>query len=281
MSATTSPSTPPRAFSFGGGTQSTAALVLAAEGRLDYRTFLFANVGEDSEYPDTLRYLERIAIPFARAHGIELTEVRRRDRHGRPQTLLGRIERSPRSIPIPVRMGPSGAPGNRTCTAEFKIRVIERELRRRGATKEARAVVGIGISTDEPGRVGAELDPRSPYQLRRYPLYEMGLSRADCQKVIRDAGLPLPPRSAGWFCPFHSAEEWRRLARRDPALFERACALEDELHGRGEALGRGEFFLTRHGVPLRDLFHGDELALFEDEDPLGLEAGCGSGHCMT
>ncbi|WP_254897837.1 hypothetical protein [Kitasatospora sp. NA04385] len=34
-----------RSFSFGGGVQSTAALVLAAQGRIDYRTFLFANVG--------------------------------------------------------------------------------------------------------------------------------------------------------------------------------------------------------------------------------------------
>ena len=114
---------PLRVFSFGGGTQSTAALVLAAEGHIDYRTFLFANVGEDSEFPGTLRYLERVARPFARAHGIELSVLRRRTRDGRVETLLGRIERSPRSIPIPVRMGPAGAPGNRTCTADFKIRV--------------------------------------------------------------------------------------------------------------------------------------------------------------
>ena len=220
-------------------------------------------------------------MPFARAHGIELAQVRRRDRDGRPQTLLERVESSPRSVPIPIRMGASGAPASRSCTADFKIRVIEKELRRRGATKEARAVVGVGIFTDEPGRVGGELDPRSPYQLRRYPPYEMGLSRADCRQVIREAGLPLPPRSACWFCPFHSSEEWRRLARREPELFARACTLEDDLHRRGEALGRGGFFLTRHGVPLRDLFHGDELTLFEDEDPLGLETGCASGHCMT
>lgn len=32
-------------FSFGGGVQSTAALVLAAQGELDCSTFLFANGG--------------------------------------------------------------------------------------------------------------------------------------------------------------------------------------------------------------------------------------------
>jgi 3'-phosphoadenosine 5'-phosphosulfate sulfotransferase (PAPS reductase)/FAD synthetase len=281
MSPTPAVAASPRAFSYGGGTQSTAALVLAAEARLDFQTFLFANVGEDSELPATLRYLREIAMPYADMHGIELVEVRKLTRDGTPQTLLQRIDGSSRSIPIPVRMGPGGAPGNRTCTAEFKIRVIEKELRRRGATKDAKAIVGIGISTDEPGRVGSEVDHRTQYQLRRYPLYEAGLSRADCQRVIQAAGLPLPPRSACWFCPFHSAEEWRRLARREPALFEKACRLEDKMHARGEALGRGEFYFTRYGVPLRDLFHGNELLLFDDEDPRGLEAGCDSGHCMT
>ena len=46
-----------RVFSYGGGVQSTAALVLAAQGKIDFPTFLFANVGDDSEHPATLRYV--------------------------------------------------------------------------------------------------------------------------------------------------------------------------------------------------------------------------------
>ncbi|HYC82204.1 MAG TPA: hypothetical protein VEB65_10485 [Solirubrobacterales bacterium] len=259
-----------------------AALVLASEDKLDFRLFIFANVGEDSENPETLAYLEHYVRPFAALHPeIEFVEVQKRSRDGEPQTLLERIHASERSIPIPVRMGPAGAPGNRTCTAEFKIRVVEKELRRRGATREERAIVGIGITTDEPGRIGSEFDPRSEFQLRRYPLIDRGLSRADCQRIIRSAGLPIPPRSACWFCPFHSAEEWRRQARRRPDLFGKSCALEELIHARGERLGRGEFYFTRHGAPLRDIFHGDEMPLFEDEDLDRLEAGCDSGFCMT
>lgn len=267
----------PRTFSYGGGTQSTAALVLAAEGTLDYRTFLFANVGEDSERPATLRYVHEIAMPYAELHGIELLEVRKRLRDGSTQTLMERIDASEKSIPIPVRMGVDGAPGNRTCTAEFKIRVIEKEIRRRGATKEEPGTVGIGISLDEWTRAGTAEDPRSPYQLRDYPLLALNLSRADCTQIIRRAGLPLPPRSACYFCPFHTAEEWRRLKRNEPDLFKRACALEDKLHARGQALGRGEFFLTRWGKPLRELFTGAEGVLFEDENDMP----CDSGYCMT
>lgn len=35
----------------------------------------------------------------------------------------------------------------------------------------------------------------------RYPLREWGLTRRDCGKMIADAGLPVPPKSACFFCP--------------------------------------------------------------------------------
>ncbi len=46
-----------RVCSYGGGVQPTALLVLAAQGTIDYRTFLFCNVGDDSEHPATLCYV--------------------------------------------------------------------------------------------------------------------------------------------------------------------------------------------------------------------------------
>ena len=42
-----------RVFSYGGGVQSTAALVLASQHKIDFKTFLFCNVGDDSENPAT------------------------------------------------------------------------------------------------------------------------------------------------------------------------------------------------------------------------------------
>lgn len=263
-----------RAFSYGGGVQSTAALVLAARGEIDFPLFLFANVGEDSEHPDTLRYVEQVAVPYAREKGIELLELRKRLRDGSTQTLMERIEKSETSIPIPVRMGENGAPGNRTCTAEFKIRVVQKEVRRRGATKERRAIIGLGISTDEWQRAKTADDPRSPYQLREYPLLDLNLDRQDCLNVIADEGLPQPGRSSCFYCPFHSLEEWRKLARTRPDLFAKACALEEKLHERGQRLGRGEFFMTRFGMKLPLIVDTEQQVLFEDD-------GCESGYCMT
>ncbi|MFD7434816.1 hypothetical protein [Streptomyces sp. NPDC059861] len=133
-----------KSFSFGGGVQSTAALVLAATGELDYRTFLMANVGDDSEHPATLAYLRQYAIPYAQAHGLELVVLDRvMKRSGEVRTLYQDLTRDgSRSLQIPVRMS-NGAPGTRSCTAQFKIKVVGDELKRRGATKDAPATVGI------------------------------------------------------------------------------------------------------------------------------------------
>ena len=79
-----------RTFSFGAGVQSTAVLVLQAEGRLPepYDAFLFANVGDDSEHPDTLAYYRDVHVPYAEKHGIHLQELRRVKRDGTTPSLL-------------------------------------------------------------------------------------------------------------------------------------------------------------------------------------------------
>lgn len=100
-----------RIFSYGGGVQSTAALVLAAQGRLNFRRFWFANVGDDSEHPATLRYVRDVAQPFAEANGIEYRELRYTRRDGRQPTLYSEVMGNNRSIDIPMRMS-NGAPGS-------------------------------------------------------------------------------------------------------------------------------------------------------------------------
>ncbi|MEV0584006.1 hypothetical protein [Nonomuraea sp. NPDC050310] len=111
-----------KVVSYGGGVQSTALLVLAARRETDFRTFLFANVGDDSEHPATLAYVREIAIPYAAGAGLEVQELKRRRRDGTTETLMQHMNRpATRSIPIPVRMA-NGAPGRRNCTTDFKIK---------------------------------------------------------------------------------------------------------------------------------------------------------------
>ncbi|MGW0934773.1 phosphoadenosine phosphosulfate reductase [Streptomyces sp. NPDC002666] len=268
---------PIRSISYGGGVQSTALLVLAAQGRIDFRTFLMANVGDDSENPGTLAYLETYAKPFAAQHGIELVVLDRvMVRSGEVRTLHGQLTKEgSRSLAIPVRMS-NGAPGTRSCTADFKIKVIGRELKRRGATKEAPATIGIGISLDEIHR--ANNRRCEPHENIVYPLLELGLRRIDCARIIRDAGLPVPPKSSCWFCPFHRPETWHDMRRRQPELFEKSCQLEELLNARRDVLGKDHVYLTRFGRPLREAIPDgvDLLPGFDEAD-----GSCDSGWCMT
>jgi 3'-phosphoadenosine 5'-phosphosulfate sulfotransferase (PAPS reductase)/FAD synthetase len=262
-----------RAVSYGGGVQSTALLVLAARGDIDFPLFLFANVGDDSENPDSLRYLHEVAAPYAAAHGIELVELRRVLRDGTTRTLRQEIETQVRSIPIPARMGAGGF-GRKKCTERFKIAVVRRELRRRGATADDPALVAIGFSTDEIERAGAgRVDERDPTRLRAYPLLELGLNRGDCRRVIDEAGLPVPPKSSCSFCPLHDVEGWRRLRRTQPERWDDAVRIDALIRERAVTLGRGAMGLVSPTVPLEDAVD-DQLALFDGD-------GCDSGWCFT
>ncbi|GGL09787.1 phosphoadenosine phosphosulfate reductase [Mangrovihabitans endophyticus] len=267
-----------RAFSYGGGVQSTAALVLAATSRIDFPVFLFANVGDDSEDPTTLAYLHQYAMPYAARHGIRLHELHKVRRDGSTETLYGRLTRpGSRSLPIPVRMS-NGKPGTRGCTVEFKIRVIGKWLKAHGASAAYPATVGIGISLDEIERINNRR--AEPYEHPTYPLiFDMdpALRRYDCERIIRAAGLPVPPKSACWFCPFRRPSTWAETRRDRPDIFDRACALETLLIERRRALGKDPVYLTRFNRPLRDAVATaqDMLPIFDDE-PL-----CDNGACFT
>ncbi|MYR46629.1 phosphoadenosine phosphosulfate reductase [Streptomyces sp. SID5910] len=268
--------TPLRSISYGGGVQSTALLVLAAQRRIDFPLFLMANVGDDSESPATLRYVEEYARPFAADRGIELVTLDRVKRDGSIETLWQRLTRpGSRSLPIPVRMS-NGAPGTRSCTADFKIKVIAKELKRRGATADSPATIGIGISVDEIHR--ANNRRTEPHEVITYPLLDLGLRRTDCARVIREAGLPVPPKSSCFFCPFHRPETWHDMRREQPEEFAQACALEDLLNERRDELGKDHVYLTRFGRPLREAIPAgvDVLPMLDEADGL-----CDSGWCMT
>jgi hypothetical protein len=266
-----------RVFAHGGGVQSTAALVLSAQGKIDFPIHLFSNVGDDSEHPATLKYVREVSMPYAEAHGIELVELHRFRRDGTPETLMGQLTKEgSRSLPIPVRMADTGAPGTRSCTADFKIRVITKWLKAHGATEDEPATVGIGISIDEIQRAGRTSN--QVFEVRTYPLIDLGLRRTDCYQIIADAGLPTPPKSACYFCPFHRPQTWAEMRRDEPELFDKAADLEDLLNERRDMLGRDRVYLTRFGRPLRECIGPAQQTLF-DQSP-DIET-CDEGLCWT
>ena len=229
---------PSHVYSYGGGVQSTAMLVLAAQGYLPAGPFLFANVGDDSEHPGTVEYVRNVAFEYAARHGLDVHELERAP----GDTIWGRIM-APGSydVPIPMRGSDTGAPGARSCTANYKIDVVSRWVRDAGATPDQPVHVGIGISTDEIERANAAKRSNDREQAW-YPLLTLehrlaprGANRDQCAAIIADAGLPVPPKSSCYFCPFHKPTTWNDMARDEPDLFERAALLEDTVNERRAA----------------------------------------------
>ena len=261
-----------RYFSFGGGVQSMAVLVLAVQGRVQYDEFLFSNVGNDSENPATIAYVENVAKPYAAANGVTLVELQRIRRTGEAETLMGRIERNERSLPLPVWMS-TGAPGKRSCTADFKIDVIAKYQKRNGANAVNPCVTGLGISMDEIQR--ARSNSGVAWQTLEYPLLDMRLYRHDCLRIVAEAGLPEPPKSSCWFCPFHHKDEWKRMRREEPELFDKAIKLEQLFNSRRASFGMNEIYLHASLQPLERAV-GDQMAFDFNESDMP----CDTGYCF-
>jgi len=262
-----------RIFSYGGGVQSTAILVLASQGKVQYDHFLFANVGEDSEHPDTLKYFYDVALPFADKHGISLIEITG-GRNGKENSIYQLIFENKRMVPIPVFGSIAGRPMPRRCTEDFKIVAIARWEKAQGATE---ATNGLGISTDEIHRAKSK-EPRKiagVIQTVEYPLIDLRLSRNDCHQIIVDAGLPIPSPSSCYFCPFHSPAVWLRMKQNEPELFDKAIKLEMEIQRQARIKDReGTYYLHSSCKPL-NIAVGDQSNFFDDMD------NCESGYCFT
>lgn len=292
-----------RIFSYGGGVQSTAALVLAAKAKaaasgdeeagaflskvareqfalatilaiLDVPTFVFANVGTKSEHPDTIRYIEDVAKPYAAANGIDLVEVQRRRKTGQVVDLYDEVMREDiRGVDIPV-FSAGGAPMQRRCTKNFKVLVIGRWTKAHGATVDDPAIVGLGISIDEFQR--ANSNAFLAWHRNDYPLLDLRLSRQDCVAIIEHANLPVPPKSACWFCPFTRTTDWVRMKAKQPELFMNAVVLELDIRTKRRRSSQTDVFLSGFGRPLHEAIGDQDEMEFDEPDNF-----CESGHCMT
>jgi hypothetical protein len=193
--------------------------------------------------------------------------------------------------------------GRRQCTSEYKLTPIRRKVREllgakppefRRVAKGRVAEQWIGFSTDEIGRV-SDKDQVS-YVVKRYPLLELGMSRKDCDRWLRDHGWTSVTKSACVGCPFHGNRQWRDLRDNHPDEWANAVAFDAAIR-KGGSRGlppNGEAFLHRSRVPLDqapiDRVTSTEwrdrqdslLDAIEDGDPDGCSPyGCRSGQAVA
>lgn len=245
-----------RYISFGAGVQSTALLIASVKGlhgipRADVAIFADTQ-GEPAwvyEQVERMRAWSPIPIETVTAGNLG-------------QQIVDRnrgLRRSASSLPFYFR-GTSGRSTilNRGCTRDFKIRPIEREVRKRlGYEKRQRikrtADAMIGISLDEAHRMKPS---RTAWVRNTYPLVDAGLTRNDCLSIVEAEGLPMPRKSACVYCPFHSDDYWSDLKRDHPEEWDKAVewdrAFRDATSGfvKGE---RAEVFLHPSLLPLERL----------------------------
>ena len=151
----------------------------------------------------------------------------------------------------------------RQCTKEYKIEVVNKAIRREllGLKRRQRIPKDVviyqyfGISTDEAGR--AERAKKRFEKVRHtiplYPLIEMGWSRHDCVKYLRDRLPHEVPKSSCVFCPYRTNQSWLNLQRTDPEGWNRAVQIDAALRDKGSVVTRGfrqELFVHRSCVPL-------------------------------
>ena len=272
---------PMKVFSFGGGVQSVAALVLSAQGKLPYTHFIFANVGDDSENPDTLSYMENVVWPYAVKHHLQMVVVKRDRKSHQSQTLLQHIWEANGDIPIPIFF-PGRLPSSRNCTSQWKIKVIEKWMKdQAGASKQNRIPIGIGISVDESHRMRTDDPEREPYLIKEYPLIELMMTRAMCQDVIHKAGLPIPPKSACWFCPYKLRSDWANLRTKHPILWTRAVEIEEYINDKRKRAGKGPVYITSFDAPIENVIPLLPMNMFDDGNGDDDSMTCESGYCMT
>jgi hypothetical protein len=234
---------------FGCGVDSSAMLLGLHERGLLPDVVLFADTG--GEKPETYRFLFLFDRWLARhgfrpspnewtrppgyglssyglpeSHPLEVVQV------VRDTGVYGTLERNC----LQTRTLPSLAYGRRGCSQKYKLRPQHQWARAwpparrwwglggpRGERCLRPVVKLIGYSAEEFRRGDILGDDFYEY---RYPLREWGWGRGDSLKAITRHGLPLPGKSACFFCPASRKREVIELGVAHPELLRRALELE-------------------------------------------------------
>lgn len=272
------PATKWNALSLGAGVQSSTLALMAAVGEItpmpDFAIFADTQAEPKSVYR-WLDWLEKqLPFPVHRVTRGNMTEemmTLRTAKDGRQWTKGA----------IPAFMqAPDGSIGllGRSCTADYKIAPILKNLRRlcgiKRGEKQVQVTQWIGISYDEIQRMKSS---RDKWTQHRWPLVELEMRRHDCIAWLKKHGFPEPPRSACSYCPFHSNKEWRRLKEHEPEAFAEAVRVEKELQRTKAETDnmRSIPWLHRSCIPLEDV----DLSTEEDAGQLDMFGNECEGLC--
>ena len=273
----------PLVVAYGLGVDSTAMLIEFARRNIRPDLILFADTG--GEKPETYKYMD-VVRPFLRRVGFpDVVTVRYQPKRAVYHTLEGQC--------LHTGTLPSLTYGGKSCSLKYKRQpqdkfILERyppaELISRGkrvvraigfdATEQRRTyahvVKAIGLDASEGHRATWARSAPSQRLTRQawldqnyfaywYPLMEWGFDRERCKQIIANAGLPVPIKSACYFCPASKKAEILWLREHHPELLNRALAIEDNaqakltsVKGLGRSYAWASYLSKLDDLPLLD-----------------------------
>jgi hypothetical protein len=221
----------PLIVSMGLGIDSVAMVVRLHREGVPISAILFADtVGEK---PETYLYRDVLNAWLRAKNMPEVELVKSRHVHGRYEGLAGNCTAN--------KTLPSLAFGRRGCSAKWKHETLDARVlgKSRGPWKgaglpaalEAQArglpiyrAIGYDAGAKDARRPNIPDDRHFRYV---YPLREFGMDREACIREILDAGLPVPIKSACFFCPASKPAELIWLHAVHPDLFMQALQMEE------------------------------------------------------
>lgn len=213
---------PLQVVSFGGGTQSTAMLLMIHEGTLPRPDIVvFADTG--SELPETMTHIEEVARPFIEdVLGLPFFVVTSH------RGALHDAYMEKRAIPMK---------GIRSCTTHHKILPQRRKVREivGGRNGVLLAEMWLGITTDEARR-------RTTSDVKwaglKYPLLDdVPTTRDECIALNEKHGWTVV-KSGCFCCPYAGAKAYRDLRDTHPELFAICVEMERLAHERQAEEGK-------------------------------------------
>ena len=266
-----------RVLSMGWGRQTWTLAAMMALGELPRVDFI---VHADTTHEREATYaFRRQWEPWLGEHGLKVVTVRE------PVTTPVQVGRSKTDgVMIPAftsdrETGEAGQVG-RQCTMMWKVRPIRRFIREELDRRKIQVTPGVveswqGISLDEFQRMRSS---DVGYITNVYPLVDRQMSLSDCVTWLASRSLPIPPKSACVFCPFHKLADWRAQKRAGGSDWTEALAVDSLIREK-----RTKMTLYVHparkplaeAVAIPEDFGASQATLFGEEN------ACDSGYCMT
>lgn len=257
-------------LSYGGGTQSTALLLMALRGEIngvipDY--IIFSDTGWEPQYIyDQVKMINNyIKKEFNK-------EIIYTSGGNLKEDLIRAAKTGSRVASLPYHtLGEENGEkaegmANRQCTGDYKIEPVKRKVRELLGYKprqKVREVVHIwkGISTDEIQRVKPI---QCTWRVAEHPLVDVvSVDRSYCIAYVERLGLGTMYGSSCIGCPFHDNHMWLEIKQRDPKGFEEACEIDELL--RNNLKLRNAVYLHKSRKPLREVdLQEDQTTIFDD-----------------